>query len=120
MKKGLLALSLALTLPAFSSYAAYGTATGEIETILAISENSGWGAGFNGYTWVSLKGQSSIGNCPASSKNGLVRFFIGPNDHHIVSLAISAKLSGMPVSIDWDDSVKQATGECIARDISLN
>ncbi len=120
MKKGLLALSLALTLPAFSSYAASGAVYGKVHTIALAGKNAQWGAGYDGYVWITLEGVNTAGTCPTSSySDNLIRFFIPPEDELMVSFALTAKAAGMQLGIDWNDSMKQAGGECLARDVNL-
>lgn len=118
MKKILFALSLSLL--SISSYAASGAVTGKVHTIALAGKNAQWGAGYDGYVWVTLEGASSAGTCPASSyADNLVRFFIAPEDELMVSFALTAKASGVPLGIDWNDTMKQAGGECIARDVFI-
>lgn len=118
MKKVLFALSLSLL--SISSYAASGAVSGKVHTVALAAKSAQWGAGYDGYVWLTLEGVNSAGNCPtASSSDNLVRFFIAPEDELMVSFVLTAKASGMPLWVDWNDAMKQAGGECIARDVYI-
>ena len=114
MKKVTFGIFLILSSFSFNIFAAGGGAVGTVHEVAAISNANGWGTEYNGAFWVTVTGVTSAGACPVV--NGLVRFMIPAEDEMLYVTALSAKLSGATIGIDWDDTILYAN-ECRPRDV---
>lgn len=69
--------------------------------------------------WMSLKNTASIGACGVSGSNVVLRFKDNSLADRQLSIALTAKMGGVPVTVAVVDTNKDSSGYCYLHSISM-
>ena len=97
-----------------TSFATHFTDTGKVAMIRLTDSSLG-----ADWDWIGVEGFTSAGTCPLAF--GYVALITRGNDRgtRMISLALTAKISGKEVQVTVDDTLKNSSGYCFIRSLDL-
>lgn len=97
------------------SYSADYRGAGKVEDILIRGA-------LDAFAIIYVEGFSSAGSCPTYASKDRVVLAVKNDEHSeaIYGMALAAYMAGKPVKIVVNDSIKDANGNCLIKDIRLN
>ena len=104
-----------LALVSSTSYSANYSGAGKVEDILIRGA-------LDAFAIVYIEGFSSAGSCPTYASKDRVVLAVKNDEHSeaIYGMALAAHMAGKSVKITVNDSIKDANGNCLIKDIRLN